>query len=52
MCAKIFVLFFSTSAPSRPNLFLITGIKVRISGTAFDRNELVSIFSCNAHYKS
>ena len=40
--ANIFVLFFSTSAPSRPNLFWITGIKVMISGIAFDRSDRLS----------
>jgi len=40
--AKIFVLFFSTSAPSRLNLFSITGIKVMISAIAFDRPDRLS----------
>ena len=40
--ANIFVLFFSTSAPSRPNSFEITGIKVMISGIAFDRSDRLS----------
>lgn len=38
MCdANIFVLFFSTSLASRPNLFSITGVIVMISGIAFNR---------------
>ena len=47
MHANIFVLCFSNTVPSRLNLFLITGIKVRISGIAIDRIARVSIFLCN-----
>ena len=34
--------YFSTSAASRPNLFLMTGIVVMISGIAFDRPDRLS----------
>ena len=33
---------FSASAPSEPNLFSITGIKVTTSGIAFDRPDRLS----------
>ena len=37
-----FFTFFWTWAPSSPNLFSITGIKVEISGIAFDRPDRLS----------
>ena len=41
-CCKHLCIIFSASAPSGPNLFSITGIKVMTSGIAFDRPDRLS----------
>ena len=38
-------IIFSASAPSGPNLFSITGIKVMTSGIAFDRPDRLRAFT-------